>query len=268
MNPAHKVTILGCGSSGGVPRIGNIWGACDPNEPRNQRRRCSILVEKGDDPAARTSVLIDTSPDMRDQLNGANAGRLDAVIYTHDHADQAHGIDDLRMVAMNMRQRVDVYADEQTFDTLMTRFGYCFSSPEGSYYPAILSGHLIEAPYVPISIEGPGGVIEFLPYMQEHGAINCLGYRFGNIAYSADIVGLPERSFEALEGLDVWIVDALRYEPHPSHAHVDLTLEWIARLKPKLAVLTNLHIDLDYRTLERELPQGVVPAYDGMVVEA
>ncbi len=257
--PKYKITILGCGSSGGVPRIGNHWGACDPNEPRNRRLRCSILVQRDG-----TNMLVDTSPDMREQLLAANVSHLHGVIYTHSHADQANGIDDLRMVVMNMRKRVDVYADEIVFDELNTRFGYCFAQAEGSSYPAILNGHLIKTS---AKIDGPGGVIEAVPFPVDHGGAHCVGYRIGNFAYCPDMALLPETSFAALAGVECWIVDALRYTPHPTHAHLARTLELIARVKPKLAVLTNMHVDLDYRTLLGELPEGVAPAYDGMVLE-
>lgn len=256
-----KATILGCGSSGGVPRIGGHWGACDPSEPKNRRTRCSLLVERG-----KTAVLVDTSPDLREQLLHTGVEWLDGVLYTHDHADQTHGIDDLRAFLINRRKRVDVYLDASTEATLMSRFGYCFATPEGSQYPPILNAHALHA-YRPLSILGEGGPIEVLPLTQDHGDVRSLGFRFGKLAYSSDLVGMPEESFTALEGLDVWIVDALRYRPHPSHAHVALTLEWIKRLGPRRAILTNMHIDLDYQTLRRELPQGVEPAYDGMVIE-
>ncbi len=259
---ALKATILGCGSSGGVPRIGGHWGACDPKEPRNRRRRCSLLVERGE-----TRVLVDTSPDMREQLIDADVGKLDGVLFTHDHADQSHGIDDLRMVAINMRSRVDVYMDELTSDNLTRRFDYCFKQSEGSNYPAILNEHRIPQPGNELEIAGEGGVIRAIPFLQYHGEINSLGFRFGPLAYSSDVVGLPDESFDILAGVECWIVDCLRYTPHISHTHLDMTLEWIERVKPKQAILTNLHVDMDYRTLERELPDGVVPAYDGMVIK-
>ena len=256
-----KATILGCGSSGGVPRIGGHWGACDPNEPKNRRTRCSLLIERG-----KTAVIVDTSPDLREQLLRSGTEWLDGVLFTHDHADQTHGIDDLRALLINRRRRVDVYMDASTEATLMARFGYCFATPEGSQYPPILNAHALR-PFVPVRIEGEGGAIEAVPFMQSHGEVHSLGFRFGPIAYSSDLVGLPEESFRILEGLDVWIVDALRYRPHPSHAHLDLALEWIARLAPKRAVLTNMHLDLDYQTLKRDLPAGVEPAFDGMTIE-
>ena len=262
-----KATILGCGSSGGVPRIGNHWGACDPKEPKNRRRRCSLLVQRFAPDGASTDVLIDTSPDLREQLLDAGVSRLDAVLFSHDHADQSHGIDDLRVVSINMKRLVDVYFDDEAAASLTLRFAYCFSTPEGSSYPPILKAHLIRRPFRPFSILGPGGPLEVLAFEQDHGESRSLGFRFGPLAYSADALDLPEDSFKALEGVECWIVDALRYRAHPSHAHVARTLEWIARLKPKRAILTDLHVDLDYATLKRELPPGVEPAYDGKVVE-
>lgn len=266
MSVPLTVTILGCGSSSGVPRIGNHWGVCDPTEPRNRRRRCSLLIQRGH-PGATTDVLIDTSPDLRDQFLDANQGRVDAVLFTHDHADQAHGIDDLRSLAMNMRRRVDVYMDEPTAETLMVRFGYCFATPEGSAYPPILNAHLIRRPFRPFSVTGPGGALEVVPFEQNHGQTRSLGFRMGPFAYSNDVVELPEAAFAALSGIECWVVDALRYAPHPSHSHVAQTLTWIERLRPGRSVLTNLHIDLDYQTLKRELPPGVEPAFDGMRLE-
>jgi phosphoribosyl 1,2-cyclic phosphate phosphodiesterase len=259
-----KVTILGCGTSGGVPRIGNEWGACDPKNPKNRRRRCALLVEQ-DGPDGTTRVLVDTPPDIREQLIDAGVGRLDGVLYTHDHADHCHGIDDLRMVAYNGRHRVDVYYDAATGEALRRRFGYCFETPEGSEYPAVLNGHEI-APGEMVRINGAGGVIEALPFRQSHGTGETLGFRFGAIAYSPDVSDLPEESVVHLAGLDVWILDALRYTGHPSHLSVDQALAWIERLAPKRAALTHMHVDLDYETLAGQLPDGVEPAYDGMVL--
>ena len=266
-----RATILGCGSSGGVPRPGiggPFWGACDPQEPKNRRRRCSLLIEQWDkNPEEKTVVLVDTSPDMRDQLIDAKIGWVDAVLFTHDHADQCHGIDDLRMLAINKRQRVDCWMDAATHDTLITRFGYCFREKPGSGYPAILNDHMIEKPGQVIRVEGPGGTIEATAFDQDHGNIRSLGFRFGPLAYSADAVGIPDESFALLDGIDCWIVDALRYTPHPTHAHVEMALEWLKRAKVRDGVLTNMHVDLDYATLAAELPEGVRPAFDGMQVE-
>jgi phosphoribosyl 1,2-cyclic phosphate phosphodiesterase len=259
-----RVTILGCGTSGGVPRVGNHWGACDPQNPKNRRRRCSLLVER-DGAGGKTAVLVDTSPDLRQQLLDAGTGWVDGVLYTHDHADHAHGIDDLRQVAFNGRRRVDVYFDAATGKLLRSHFAYCFDAPPGSDYPPILRGHEILAGET-VKMGGAGGAIEALPFRQIHGSGETLGFRFGGLAYSPDVNDFPEESLEALRDLDVWIIDALRPDPHPSHFSVEQALDWIARVKPKRAVLTHMHVDLDYATLARELPPGVEPAYDGMVL--
>jgi phosphoribosyl 1,2-cyclic phosphate phosphodiesterase len=260
-----KVTILGCGTSGGVPRIGNVWGACDPSNPKNRRRRCALLVQR-EGPKGVTNVLVDTPPDLRDQLLDANVGLLDGVLYTHDHADHTHGIDDLRVVVYNGNRRLPVYSDEATLQLLRRHFDYCFETPAGSDYPAILLPKEI-APGETVPIGGRGGIVEALAFRQIHGRGTTLGFRFGGLAYSPDVNDFPEESVELLRGLDVWIVDALRYTFHPSHFSVGQALTWIDRLKPKRAILTHMHIDLDYATLARELPPGVEPAYDGMVIE-
>jgi phosphoribosyl 1,2-cyclic phosphate phosphodiesterase len=259
------LTILGCGSSGGVPRIGNLWGACDPANPRNRRRRCSVLVEKTG-PEGVTRVLVDTSPDLREQMLLAGTGTLDGVAYSHDHADHTHGIDELRVVALNMRRRVPVWADKKTADTLLLRFGYAFATPDGSSYPAILDLSLIEATK-PFSIPGQGGDVELLPFEVEHGDIRALGFRIGGLAYTPDLNGVPERSRHVLDDLDCWVVDALRRTPHPTHWSLAETLQQIERFRPRTAVVTNMHIDLDYETVRRELPRGVEPAFDGMTIE-
>jgi phosphoribosyl 1,2-cyclic phosphate phosphodiesterase len=259
-----KATILGCGTSGGVPRVGNIWGACDPANPKNRRRRCSLLVQReGAD--GTTSVLVDTPPDCRDQLLGAGIGLLEGVLYTHAHADHVHGIDDLRAVAYNGHRRVEVYSDAGTARELRQRFDYCFETPMDSDYPAILLSHEI-APGEIAHFEGPGGIVDALAFRQIHGRGETLGFRFGALAYSPDVSDLPEESLELLRDLDIWIVDALRYTTHPSHFSLSQALAWIEKIKPKRAILTHMHIDLDYETLRRELPPGVEPAYDGMVL--
>ena len=256
-------TILGCGSSGGVPRPALGWGACDPKNPRNRRRRCSLLIERHNKEGGSTRILVDTSPDLREQLIDANVDWLDAVLITHEHADHTHGIDDLRALVIHRRRRIDVYLDEPTSRIIRQRFGYCFATPPGSNYPPILNEHRVTAT-LPLKIVGDGGVIEALPFPQDHGDISSLGFRFGGLAYSADIVGLPPQSIAALEDLDIWIVDALRYKPHPSHFSLDDALTWIDRVKPRHAILTNLHSDLDYGELKSKLPPYVEPAYDGM----
>jgi phosphoribosyl 1,2-cyclic phosphate phosphodiesterase len=261
----RKFTILGCGSSGGVPRPALGWGDCDPNNPKNRRRRTSFLVEqRGADGVTR--ILIDTSPDLREQLLDANVDWVDAVFYTHEHADHTHGIDDLRALFIKARRLVDVYIDERAAPSIHARFGYCFKSPPGSEYPPILREHRLAAGR-PLTIEGKGGPLSALPILQEHGDISSLGFRFGDVGYSCDLSGLPDDSVRALAGLDVWILDALRYRPHPSHLSLAEALSWIERLKPKRAILTNLHADLDYSTLLGELPPNVEPAYDGIAFE-
>ena len=257
--------ILGSGSSGGVPRLDGDWGKCDPQNQKNQRTRCSMLVtQKG--PEGETNILIDTSPDMRAQLIEAGTTWLDAILYTHDHADQTHGIDDVRAMVYAKRKQIDVWMDQPTADTLTSRFDYCFSQSAGSLYPAILKDNRINTPFTPLRVSGAGGNISAMPFKQIHGQIDSLGFRIGDIAYSSDISELPEESFAALENLDCWIVDALRRKPHPTHFHLDKTLEMIELIKPKQAILTNLHVDLDYETLLAELPTNIRPAYDGMTL--
>jgi phosphoribosyl 1,2-cyclic phosphate phosphodiesterase len=257
-----RFTILGCGSSGGVPRLGNNWGDCDPENPRNNRRRCSMLIEREGE-GGTTRVLIDTSPDLRSQLLGAGVGELDAVVYTHDHADHVHGLDDLRMIVFNMKRRVPVWADGDTQNTLYSRFGYAFMQPEGSPYPPILEMHTIKGDVV---VEGAGGAVTLSPFKVNHGSIDALGFRVGDLAYLPDVAEIPEETWGALEGLDCWVLDALRRTPHPTHAHLERSLEWIARAAPRRAVLTNMHIDMDYQTVANETPEHITPAYDGMVI--
>ncbi|GLO71293.1 phosphoribosyl 1,2-cyclic phosphodiesterase [Phaeobacter inhibens] len=258
-----RFTILGCGSSGGVPRLGGHWGDCDPDNPRNRRRRCSLLVER-DGPEGTTTVLIDTSPDMRSQLLDSGTGRLDGVVYTHSHADHVHGIDDLRMIVFNMRDRIPVYADGDTQNALLSRFGYAFVQPAGSPYPPILDLRSIDGP---LTISGPGGDITLRPFEVNHGSMDALGFRIGDLAYLPDVAKIPDSALAELQDLDCWILDALRRKPHPTHLSLDEALEWIDRMAPKRAVLTNMHIDLDYAQVAAETPDHIDPAYDGMVIE-
>lgn len=261
-----QITVLGCGSSPGVPRIGGDWGACDPANPKNRRLRCSILVQTVADDGRTTNVLVDTSPDLREQALTVGLKSIDGVLYTHAHADHIHGIDDLRAFWINTGSRVDIYADRPTLDRLHEAFGYCFATPPGSTYPPILNAHEVFAGRA-VRINGAGGALLSLPVEQEHGTITSLGYRFGDFLYSPDINGLSTDAIRYAENLDVWMVDALRDKPHPSHFSLSETLEWIERVNPKRAILTHMHIDLDYETLCRELPSNVVPAYDGMVIQ-
>ena len=263
MSGVLEFTILGCGSSGGVPRADGEWGVCDPAEPKNFRMRCSLLARRlgeGD----QTTALIDASPELRIQTARAGVKRVDAVLLTHDHADQVHGLDDVRAFYLRQQARIPCWMDAATRATMMRRFGYIFEGEGG--YPAICNAEAVPPHGVNWQVDGPSGAIPVVTFDQDHGGVRSVGYRFGDVAYSSDVVNLDDAAFAALEGLDVWIVDALRRRPHPTHAHLERTLEWIVRVRPKRAILTNMHIDLDYQQLLSELPAGVEPAYDGMVV--
>jgi phosphoribosyl 1,2-cyclic phosphate phosphodiesterase len=256
------LTILGCGSSAGVPRPALGWGACDPNNPKNRRRRCSLLVERTTE-SGTTRLVIDTSPDLREQLIDANVDHIDAVFLTHEHADQTHGIDDLRSVVLHQRRRIPVYLNQSTAKHILLRFSYCFVSPPDSDYPPILDSHPIEAGESR-TIAGKGGSLPLSAFLLQHGNIPALGYRIGNAAYTPDVSDIPQQSWHALENLDLWVIDGLRYAGHPSHFSVNDALSWIGRFKPKRAVITNMHSDLDYEVLRLSLPPNVIPAYDGM----
>ena len=255
-----KITVLGCGGSGGVPLAdgtpGGNWGVCDPDNPRNRRRRVSILVEEGG-----TTLLVDAGPDIRAQLLESGPGRVEAVLFTHSHADHCHGLDELRSLAMARGDPIDAYMDRRTRETLTSRFDYAFASshkPNGFYKPILND----------IQIEGPveiGGV-RVVPFVQQHGRGTSLGYRFGDAAYSTDVTALDEVAFSALDGVKLWILDCLREQPHPTHSHLEQSLEWIARVGPARAVLTHMNHQIDYKYLESRCPPGVEPAYDGMVL--
>lgn len=261
-----SVTILGCGSSGGVPRPGSGWGACDPGNPKNRRRRCALLVERRG-PGGTTSVLIDTTPDLREQLLDAEITRLDATLFSHDHADHTHGIDDLRALVLHMRKRIPVHADAITGATLRQRFAYLFETPPGSLYPPILDLMPLAAGE-PLTVDGPGGPIEALPFRLEHGPnYDALGFRFGGLGYAPDVSAIPDEAMATMSGLEVLILDCLREAPHPSHFNLEQALEAIETLRPRRAILTNLHVDLDYASLAKRLPKGIEPAFDGMRVE-
>lgn len=271
-----RFTILGCGSSPGVPRIHGEWGACDPTNPKNRRTRCSLMVERfGRD--GTTRMVVDTSPDFRHQMIAAKASHLDAVLYTHPHADHLHGIDDLRQFALLQRKRMPIYADRPTLDHLKRSFSYCFEAPDGSMYPPICEAHEINCRQ-PLCIEGAGGAISALPIRQVHGPIHSLAFRFGfsadrsgaisgGVAYSPDVSDLEAGEAEKLRNLDVWIVDALQYRPHISHFSLSQSLDWINRLGAKKAYLTHMHIPLDYETVDRETPDHVTPSHDGLAFD-
>lgn len=258
-----RATILGCGSSGGIPRLGGDWGDCDPENPKNRRRRCSLLVEKLG-PEGITRLVIDTGPDFVVQLLDAGVGVVDAVLYTHPHADHLHGIDDIRQLAYNTGEMVPVWADEATSNALQQRFGYIFETPAGSLYPPVCEMNLIEDAF---SISGDGGVIEVTPFTVEHGRINALGFRIGKLVYLPDVSAIPDAVWPVIYGAEVFICDALRRTPHPSHSHLSQTLGWFEKSGIGRCVITNMHLDMDYEAVMAETPAHVVPAYDGMVLE-
>ncbi len=287
------VTVLGCGSSGGVPRIGNDWGNCDASNPKNRRRRCSILIRAGrydnDELASQrdareegkssngrtngdrhkentTNILIDSGCDIREQLLDANIQHLDAVFYTHEHADHIHGIDDLRVLALTNKKRIEVYMAQACAKQVMSAFSYCFTTPVGSNYKPILNANLI-SDGGKTNINGAGGSIEIEAFLQEHGNIKSLGFRVGDFAYSCDLSALPLSSHKALKGVKLWLLDALRYRAHPCHLNVEQSVALIEELNIPKAYLTNLHIDLDYKTLNNELPEYIEPAYDGLEIK-
>lgn len=257
-----RITILGCGSSGGVPRLGGHWGACDPSNPKNRRKRCSLLLER-EGPDGTTRVVIDTSPDFRVQMLDADVGLLDGVVFTHAHADHTHGLDDLRMIVFNRKSRLRVWADSPTADALVSRFGYAFIQPKGSPYPPILELNPIEGD---VTVTGDGGPITLTPFTVEHGSMESLGFRIGDVAYLPDVSDMDDAAWNACMDLDVWILDSLRYDPHPTHIHFERALEWMERAKPKRGILTNMHIDLDWQTVQNDTPDYIDAAYDGMVI--
>ena len=256
--------ILGSGCSTGVPRIDGYWGACDPDNPKNRRSRCAAWCGLYDDndPDRMTSVAIDTAPEFREQMVRAGVRSLDAILWTHDHADQAHGIDDMRAYTFARGGPIDGYMDQATNDTFRRRFGYVFTGLMG--YPAICVDRIIPPHGTDWSVDGAGGALPITTFAQHHGPIQSVGYRIGDIAYSSDISDIPEESYPALQGLKLWIVDAMRRKPHPTHAHLDKTLAWVEQFRPDKTVLTNLHQEMDYETLRRDLPESVEPAYDQM----
>ena len=266
MKATLRLTILGCGSSPGTPRINGDWGACDPNEPRNRRRRCAALVQRITTEGT-TTVVIDCGPDFREQMLSAGVRRLDAAVITHPHADHIHGLDDLRGYAHDSaRRRIPVHADDDTYDRLFEAFGYCYETPKGSTYEPIVEHSRIVAD-VPFEIEGPGGAIVFLPFRQAHGRIHSLGFRIGPLAYCSDVSDFSEGAIAAIPGAEHIVIDALQRHPHPNHLTLDQALDWIARFGVPKATLTHMHTPLDYATLSAELPPNIRPGYDGMTLD-
>ena len=253
-----KVTVLGCGSSQGVPMIGGRWGHCDPANPRNRRRRPSIFVEWNG-----VNILVDTAPDLRDQVLDAGIERIDSVLFTHAHADHVHGIDDLRGVSRETGRDIDVYAEPAVLDEIVSRFPYLFhgaSGPERNY-PPILRPHAIDGPF-----ETHGCPV--VPFDQDHGICRSTGFRFGGFAYSTDVVRMPDDSLELVAGVDTWMVDCLRlHRAHPTHAHWPITSGWLDRVKPRRAILTHMNHHADYEEMRAATPDDVEPAYDGMRFE-
>jgi phosphoribosyl 1,2-cyclic phosphate phosphodiesterase len=263
----RRFTILGCASSPGVPRVNGDWGNCDPGNPKNRRTRSAFLVEQIAPDGGMTTVVVDTGPDFRFQMIAAGVKKIDAVIYTHAHADHLHGIDDLRVYFVDQHHRIPIYADPLTMERIREGFAYCLDTPVGSNYPPIVKSHLIHSTDEEIVINGDGGPIGFLPHWQQHGDIRSLGFRIGNLAYCTDVSDFPPESVARLTGLDALVIDALQYRFHPSHLSLEQSLDWIGRLKPKRAVLTHMHTPLDYQTVMAETPDHVEPGYDGMSLE-
>lgn len=266
MKVRRRFTILGCGSSPGVPRVDGEWGACDPENPKNRRTRAAFLIEQIG-PDGTTTVAVDTGPDFRQQMIAAGVANLDAVVYTHPHADHIHGIDDVRIFALKRRRQIPIHADAFTMERIREGFSYCIETPPGSDYPPIVRPEIIGEAGDRFEIDGAGGPIPFQPLKQIHGSITSLGFRIGNVAYCCDISGFPDETVPKLQDLDVLIVDALQYKSHPSHFSLGEALEWIERLKPRQTYLTHMHVPLDYDTVARETPNHVAPAHDMLAFE-
>lgn len=271
MQASVTLTLMGTGSSGGVPRVGNVWGDCDPDEPRNRRRRCSLLIEQRQSLDAlveeKTTVVVDTGADLREQLLAAEVNSIEGVVLTHSHADHIFGLDDLRQMAIKLQRPIDVWVDKTTRQQVMAAFAYCFEQAPGSSYPSFCTEHTL-TPNQSFIVEGPGGGISLNTLVAEHGDISALGVRIGDAVYLPDMKRISDaESIAMLSDIDVLIVDALRYTTHPSHMNVEECLAFIEQIEPNKAILTNMHGDLDYQTLKRSLPQGVTPGYDGMRIE-
>ena len=253
-----KAVILGSGGAAGVPAIASGWGNCDPTNPKNRRLRPSILVEHEG-----TKILVDTSPDLREQLLAQNIQALDAIVYTHAHADHLHGIDDIREVNRAMDRDIPIWATEDVLADINQRFSYVFeplNPGSKSIYKPLLTPHTITGPF-------QVGKVDVTPIPQDHGYLPTIGFRFGNLAYSTDLVSMPDSSFALLQGIEVWIIGCLTNSAdHPTHVSVDKALDWIARIGPRRAVITHMGGRLDYATLKDSLPNHVEPAFDGMEI--
>lgn len=261
----YRFTIMGCGSSGGVPRVGGFWGSCNPENPRNHRRRCAMLVERFASDGEKTVVLVDAGPDLRMQLLDAAVEKLDAVLISHEHADHIHGLDDIRGIYLRTgRVPIPLWTSPAAAEVLRTRFGYAFHQEAGSGYAPILTLNEFQNH---VDVEGAGGTVHVQAYTVPHGSISAMGFRFGPLAYTPDLSDMSDAAWEMIAGVDTWVVDALQRKPHPTHTHLAQTLEWIARLAPRRAVITNMHTDMDYDELSAELPDGIIPAHDGLVLE-
>lgn len=254
-----KIIILGCGNGAGTPGIGNYWGKCDPDEPKNRRTRSSILVQ-----SENTAILVDTGPDMREQFNRHDVKDLDYILYTHIHADHTHGIDELRTLRRRNQKIFPCYGTAETMATISTTFSYMFQEDKDGFYPPALTANRLE-----LYRETTLGDVRFTAYGQDHGGVTSLGFRFGNVAYSTDMKRLDERAFEVLRGVKTWIVDACSYhsDTNPVHAGLNEVYAMNERIGAGRVVLTHLSSAMDYRTLTGELPPGYEPAHDGMVID-
>jgi phosphoribosyl 1,2-cyclic phosphate phosphodiesterase len=267
MKVTRRFTLLGCSSSPGVPRINGDWGNCDPNNPKNRRTRASFLIEQIGPDGGKTVIVVDTGPDFREQMIRSKVEFIDAVIYSHPHADHLHGIDDLRGYFHSQRKRIPIHVEPYTMARIEEGFGYCLKTPAGSNYPPIVEPVIIEDLDQPITVTGAGGSISLLPLKQQHGDIISIGLRIGDVAYCCDVSDFPQETVAKLDGLDLLVIDALQYRPHPSHLSLEQALGWIARFAPKRSVLTHMHTPLDYDTVMAETPDHVEPGHDQFVVE-
>ncbi|MEZ5813509.1 MAG: MBL fold metallo-hydrolase [Alphaproteobacteria bacterium] len=261
MNKTANITVLGCGNSTGVPAICNYWGACDPNEPKNIRTRCSIAVQTDE-----TTLIIDTGPNFREQINRENITRIDGILYTHAHSDHVNGIDELRVISRKSDKLVKIYGNKGTLEDLKHRFNYMFKGGEIDLYPPILDPKELNKDHF-------GRVqsfkdLKFTPFIQNHGTIDSVGYRFGDFAYSVDIWDIDNTAIKTLSGIKTWLVDCAAYKsPNQVHANLEKIYAFNEQIKAKTVYLTSLSLEMDYQTLCNELPKDYKPAYDGLKLE-